>query len=54
MVQDAPMSIPKPIRPVEFSLGVAVPVVTLFIALIVTLSVIFAKAHANGTDTSTT
>lgn len=43
-----PRDIAKPVRPVEFRLYVAIPFVTLFIALAVTLGVIYIKAQVNG------
>lgn len=47
--QNSPTSIAKPVRPIELSLWMAVPFVTLFLALAVALGVIFDKAYANGT-----
>ncbi|KAH9882358.1 hypothetical protein J1614_000594 [Plenodomus biglobosus] len=46
--RNTPRNIAKPVRPVEFRLYVAIPFVTLFIALAVTLGVIYIKAQVNG------
>ncbi|KAF1847953.1 uncharacterized protein K460DRAFT_363968 [Cucurbitaria berberidis CBS 394.84] len=43
-----PTAIAKPVRPVEFSLWVAFPLVNLFIVLAVALGVIYMKARVNG------
>ncbi|KAH5582283.1 hypothetical protein HBI24_115040 [Parastagonospora nodorum] len=46
--RDSPSSIAKPVRPVEFSLWVAFPIINLFVALAILLGVLYGKAHANG------
>jgi hypothetical protein len=46
--RDTPTSIAKPVRPIEFSLWMAFPLVALFTTLVVVLGIIFAKAHTNG------
>jgi hypothetical protein len=46
--RDSPTSIAKPVRPIEFSLWIAFPLVSLFVALAVVLGIIFAKARAKG------
>ncbi|KAF2025483.1 hypothetical protein EK21DRAFT_103882 [Setomelanomma holmii] len=40
--------IAKPVRPKEFSLWMAIPFVSLFITLTITLAVVFAKARSQG------
>ncbi|EAT81729.2 hypothetical protein SNOG_11230 [Parastagonospora nodorum SN15] len=45
--RDSPSSIAKPVRPVEFSLWVAFPIINLFVALAILLGVLYGKAHAN-------
>ncbi|EMD67172.1 hypothetical protein COCSADRAFT_135871 [Bipolaris sorokiniana ND90Pr] len=46
--RDKLTDIAKPVRPFEFSLWVAGPLVSVFIALVVVLTVIFAKARLQG------
>jgi len=50
--RDTPTDIAKPVRPVEFSLWVAGPFVSVLIALAIALGVLFAKAHVQGTTNS--
>jgi hypothetical protein len=45
----SPSSITEPVRPIEFTLWVAFPFVSLFVVLATLLGVLFAKAHFNGT-----
>ena len=47
--RDTPTDIAKPVRPIEFSLWVAGPFVSVLIALAIVLTVLFAKAHMQGT-----
>ncbi|CAE7185453.1 hypothetical protein HRS9139_07140 [Pyrenophora teres f. teres] len=46
--QNTLADIAKPVRPFEFSIWVAVLLVSLFTALVVTLAIIFAKAYVQG------
>ncbi|KAH6639043.1 hypothetical protein C7974DRAFT_125364 [Boeremia exigua] len=46
--QNTVRGIAKPVRPNEFRLWTAIPFVSLFFALSITLAVIFVKARANG------
>jgi hypothetical protein len=46
--RDTPTDIAKPVRPIEFSLWVAGPFVSVLIALAIVLTVLFAKAHMQG------
>jgi hypothetical protein len=47
--RDTPTDIAKPVRPIEFSLWVAGPFVSVLIALAIVLTVLFAKARIQGT-----
>jgi hypothetical protein len=49
-LRNTPTSIAKPVRPLEFTLPIAVPFVSLFMALAIVLGVLFAKAHMSGTS----
>jgi hypothetical protein len=46
--RDSPSSIAKPVRPLEFSLWLAIPVTGLFLILAILLGVVYEKARANG------
>ncbi|KAF1918845.1 hypothetical protein BDU57DRAFT_511601 [Ampelomyces quisqualis] len=46
--RDRPSNIVKPVRPLEFSLWLAIPVISLFSLLAIMLGVVYAKARANG------
>jgi hypothetical protein len=46
--QTNPSSIAKPVRPVEFSLLVAIPFVNLFLLLAIMLGILYGKAYAQG------
>jgi hypothetical protein len=46
--RDSPSSIAKPVRPVEFSLWVAIPFINLFVLLAVMLGVVYGKARISG------
>jgi hypothetical protein len=48
--RDSPGSIAKPVRPIELTLWVAFPFVSLFIVLAILLGVLFAKAEFDGTS----
>jgi len=45
-----PSKIAKPVRPVEFSLWVAIPFVNLFVGLAVVLGILYGKAYTKGTS----
>jgi hypothetical protein len=49
---DTPTDIAKPVRPIEFSLWVAGPFITVLIALAISLAILFTKAHMHGTTCS--
>lgn len=51
--RDSPSSIAKPVRPVEFSLWVAIPFINLFVILAVLLGILYGKAHTSGTSVPT-
>ncbi|KAH8731942.1 hypothetical protein GQ44DRAFT_735638 [Phaeosphaeriaceae sp. PMI808] len=46
--RDSPSSVAKPVRPVEFSLWMAVPFVNLFLILAIALGIVYGKARVNG------
>ncbi|KAH7413801.1 hypothetical protein DE146DRAFT_7430 [Phaeosphaeria sp. MPI-PUGE-AT-0046c] len=46
--RNSPSSIAKPVRPLEFSLWVAIPFINLFVVLIVVLAILYRKAYTNG------
>lgn len=46
--RNSPSSIAEPVRPIEFSMWIVFPLVTLFVLLAVALGVISSKAKKNG------
>jgi hypothetical protein len=46
--QDTPSNIAKPVRPVEFSIWTAIPLVSLFTTLVICLTIVFVKARVQG------
>jgi hypothetical protein len=46
--QHTPSDIAKPVRPKEFTAWMAIPFLSLFIGLAITLAIIFAKARLQG------
>jgi UDP-N-acetylglucosamine:LPS N-acetylglucosamine transferase len=46
---DIPTDIAKPVRPIEFSLWILGPFASVLIALAIVLTVLFTKAHMQGT-----